>query len=166
MAADVSGITYFAPIVAFLLVFLVSALLFLKVKILGDNKWMAIFVSLLIAALFVSFGSVRRYIEVVTPWFAVFLISLFFILMLVAFSGKVPEGFQKGIGVIFVLGLLATFVISGIYIFSDQLGFWLPGSIESGDNVLYEWLASPPILGAIILIILTIGVSWVLVKKG
>lgn len=166
MAADLSGVTYFAPIVAFLLVFLVCALLFLKVKILGDNKWMAIFVSLLIAALFVSFGSVRRYIEVVTPWFAVFLISLFFILMLVSFSGKVPEGFQKGIGILFVLGMLAAFVISGVMIFSNQLGFWLPGSIESVDNPFYEWISSPPILGAFILIILTVAVSWVLVKKG
>lgn len=166
MAADLSGVTYFAPLAAFLLVFLVCALLFLKVKLLGDNKWMALFVSLLIAALFVSFGSVRRYIEVITPWFAVFLISLFFILMLVSFSGKVPEGFQKGVGILFVLGMLAAFIISGVMIFSDRVGFWLPGSIESFDNPLYEWLSSPPILGAIILILLIIGVSWVLVKKG
>ncbi len=168
MAADLSGVTYFAPIVAFLIVFLVCALLFLKVKILGDNKWMAIFVSLLIAALFVSFGSVRRYVEVVTPWFAVFMISLFFILMIVAFSfqGKIPEGFQKGLGLLFVLGLLAAFIISGVTIFSSELGFWLPGSIESFDNPLYAWISSPPILGAIILIVLTAAVSWVLVKKG
>lgn len=164
--ADVSAVTYFAPIAAFLLVFLICALVFLKIKIVGENKWMAIFVSLLIAALFVSFGSVRRYVEVVTPWFAVFIISLFFILMITAFSGNVPEGFQKGVGILFVLGLLAAFVISGIFIFSDQLGPWLPGSVEATGNPLYGWLSSPPVIGAIILIILTIGVSWVLIKKG
>ena len=164
MAADISALTYFAPIAAFLLVFLVSALVFLKVKILGENKWMALFVSLLIASLFVSFGSVRRYIEVVAPWFAVFLVSLFFILMLTMFSGKVPEGLHKGIGVIFVLGLLAAFIISGIAIFSDKIGFWLPGTLESTDNLFFEWLFSPPVLGAGLLIILTVIVSWVLIK--
>lgn len=164
--ADISSVTYFAPIAAFLLVFLICALVFLRVKIVAENKWMAIFVSLLIAALFVSFGSVRRYVEVIVPWFAIFLISLFFILMITVFSGKVPEGFQKGIGIIFVLGLLAAFIISGITIFSNELGPWLPGSIESTGNPFYSWIASPPVLGALILIVLTIGVSWVLIKKG
>lgn len=164
MAADVSSITYFAPIVAFLLVFLISTLVFFKLKLLSDNKWMAIFVSFLIAVLFVSFAGVRRYIEVIVPWFAVFLISLVFIVILISFSGKVPEGLQKGLGIVFVLGLLAAFVISGIMIFSDQLAPWLPGSIESMGNPVYDWLFSGPVFGAIILIILTIGVSRVLVK--
>lgn len=164
MVADVSFLTYFAPIAAFLLVFLVCALVFLKLKVLGDNKFMAVFVSLLIAALFVSFGSVRRYVEVITPWFAVLLISLFFLLMLIGLSGKVPEGFQKGIGVILVLGFLAAFVISGIMVFSNELGPWLPGSIESVGNPFYDWLFTPPVMGAVILIVLASLVSWVLIK--
>lgn len=166
MVVDISAVSYLAPLAAFLLVFLVCVLLLLKVKLLGDNKWMAIFVSILIAVLFVSFANVRHYVEVITPWFAVLLISLFFILLLVSFSfsGKVPEGFQKGLGLLFVVALLAAFIVSGIVVFSYELGPWLPGSIESSGNPLYEWISSPQVLGAILLIILTAAVSWVLIK--
>lgn len=166
MPVDVSFVTYFAPIAAFFLVFLVCALLLLKTKILGESKWMALFLSLLIAALFVSFAGVRRYIELIVPWFAVFLLSLFFILLLTLFSGKIPEGLQKGVGVLFIIGLLGAFIISGIVVFSDQLGPWLPGSIESYGNPVYDWLFAPSVLGALLLVILTIAVSWVLLKKS
>ena len=54
MVADVSAITYFAPIAAFLVVFLVAFAILHKSRLLGDLKWVNLFVSLVLAALFIS----------------------------------------------------------------------------------------------------------------
>ena len=42
MAVDLSGITLIAPIIAYLLVFLVSAAILFKTEVLGENRWVQI----------------------------------------------------------------------------------------------------------------------------
>jgi hypothetical protein len=163
MAADVSAVTYFAPIAAFLVVFLVSFAVFHKFKLLGESKWLNLFVSLIVAVLFISVASLRLYVQVITPWFGALLVSLFFMLVLLNFSGgKEAPGWLRGF---FVIGALLIFLISGIVIFSDSLAPWLPGTPESFGNPFTSWLYSPPVIGAVILIVIAAAVSWALIKK-
>ena len=79
MAVDISGIAYFAPIFAFLLVFAVVFAVLWKLKIIGESKWGILFVSFLIATIFISAAGVKDYVLSVTPWFAILILSLFFI---------------------------------------------------------------------------------------
>ena len=65
MAADLSAITYFAPIAAFLLVFIVIFAVLIKTRLLGTNKWMLIFLAFLIASIFISVAGARQYIQTI-----------------------------------------------------------------------------------------------------
>lgn len=161
---DVSAITYFAPILAFFVVFLVVFAVLYKSKIIGESKWVILFVSFVIASLFISAAGVRRYVEVVTPWFGALLVSLFFLLVLIGLVGGKAESLQGGLRTFFVIVGILIFLISGVVVFSDTLAPWLPGSAESYGNPVSYWLYSPPAIGALLLLIITAAVSWVLMK--
>lgn len=162
--ADVSSITYFAPIAAFFVVFLVVFAVLHKAKILGESKWLNLFASFIVAALFISAAGVRRYVEVITPWFGALIVSLFFILILMGFVGVKSDGFNKGLGIFFLIAAVLAFLISGVVVFSGSLAQWLPGTPESLGNPVADVLYSPPVIGGLVLVVLTALVSWVLVK--
>jgi hypothetical protein len=167
MAVDISALSYFAPIFSFLLVFVVIFAVLAKTKIIGESKFVQLFVSFLIATMFVVVGSVREYVLTITPWIAVFIVSAAFILALTGFLG-VGESVKKGIGVVFVIALAIMFLISGIVVFSGVVAPYLPGSSASGgsQNILQftEWLWSGKVMGAVLVLIIAGIVSWVLVK--
>ncbi|MBI3334585.1 hypothetical protein HYZ97_03800 [Candidatus Pacearchaeota archaeon] len=168
MPVDLSATTYFLPLVSFLLVFLVSFVVLLKTKIV-ENKWVQLFISFLLATLFVSIGGAREYVENVAPWFAVLIISLFFMLLLIGFVGKPLENLPKGVGIFFVVILFIVFIISGLLVFSSSIVPYLPGNVgyEGGSPeavAFFDWLYSPRVGGAILLVIVSALVSWVLVK--
>lgn len=164
MAADVSAITYFAPLMAFFVVFIVIFAVLYKSKLLGDSKWVALFISFVVSSLFVSAAGVRRYVEVITPWFGALLVSLFFLLVLIAFVGGKSDNFHTGLKWVFLVVGLIVFLISGIVVFSDTLGEYLPGHAAYSGNLFTDWLYSPPVVGAILLLAITAIVCWVLVK--
>jgi hypothetical protein len=164
MVADVSAITYFAPIAAFLVVFLVAFAILYKSELLGkEAKWLTLFVSLVIAALFISIASVRIYVQTITPWFGALLVSLFFVLILMGAIGGADKthGFLRWF---FLIAALLIFLISGIVVFSGTLAPWLPGTPESFGNPVSSWLYSAPVIGAVILIVIAGAVSWALIK--
>jgi len=152
--ADLSLIQNYLPILSFLLVFTIVFAVLAKYKILGESKFVNLFVSFLTSTIFISLTSAREYVVSITPWFAVFIVVSLFILALVGFSGKVPEGFTKGLGIILVIALLVVFLISAYNTFSS-----VP-FVES----LSEWISKPRIYGALILLGLSAIVSWVLIK--
>ena len=159
---DVSFVTYFAPILAFFVVFLVVFAVLHKSEVLGKSKWVSLFASFVIASLFISAASARRYVETLAPWFGALLVSLFFLLVIIGlFGGKIGD--FKGLRIFFVIAALAIFLISGIVVFSDSLGEYLPGASYVGTP-LTNWLYSPAVVGAVLLLALTAVVSWVLVK--
>jgi hypothetical protein len=164
MPTDLTFIGFFAPILAFLIVFIVCFAIMAKMKF---GHWgVHLFISFAIAALFVASAATTEYIVNVVPWFAVLLVGLFLILMLTGFVG---EGFGKGLSITFVVLLGLVFLIVGWFLFSSVVGAYVPGSPNygSGDPVVggfFEWLYSPRIGGAILLIIVSALVSWVLVK--
>ena len=76
---------------------------------------------------------------------------------------------HKWIGGTFVVLLLIAFLISFIFVFSNYFSPYVPGpGYGDGGNpeVLYftDWLFSPRVFGAILLVGIGALVSWVLVK--
>jgi hypothetical protein len=168
-AADLSGISFFVPIAAFLIVFIVVFLVLKKTKLLGEHDWVLLFISFLMAIIFVSVAGARQYIQTIVPWFAVLIISLVFLLLIVGFVGKPTEFLTKGIGIAFVIFLALVFLITGFFIYSSALAHYLPGpGFGTGDNLeatmFLDWVYTPRVGGAILLIIISAGVSWILVK--
>lgn len=166
MVADVSALNYFAPIAAFLLVFVVVFAVLYKLKLVGESKWVQLFISLLIASIFVSAAGTKDYVLTVIPWIAVLIVSLFFILLLTGFIGEGAK-MGKGLGIAILIILALIFLVSAFVVFNDVLLF--PGSQISEDTpigslVFFDWLYSERVLGAIILIIASAIVTWVLVK--
>lgn len=170
MVVDVSGISYFAPILAFLIVFIILFALLNKTKLIGENAFFQIFVSFVIATVFVSAAGVREYVLTITPWFALLVVSLFFILFVIGFVGKPVEGMAKGIGIFFVIVLIIIFLVSGFVVFSDFIVPYLPGGTgEGADPALFrlsnEFYTSR-VFGAVLLLGIGIFVSWILSRSG
>ncbi len=168
MPADISAITYFAPILSFLMVFVLMFALLAKTKILGEEKFIQLFISFLIATIFITAASVRQLVLDVVPWFAVFVVALFFILALAGFIGK-GTLIGKGVGWIFIVLIVSLFVISGIKIFSTTFTSYLPGpsyGLGGNSGMLYftDFIYSARFLGAALLLGVAALVSWVLVK--
>jgi hypothetical protein len=170
MAADLTGISYFAPIAAFLLVFLVSFAIFHKTTLLGESKWLNLFVSLVISSLFISFAGAGTYVQTIVPWVAIALVCLVFLLALTGFVGKDVQFMNKGIGIAFVVILGIIFLVSAFFVFSEVFIKYIPGptfgyGASANERYFLSWLYSPRIGGAIILIVISAIVSWILVKK-
>ena len=166
--ADVSAIGFLAPVLVFLIVTIVLTALLKKTKILGENIWVSIFISLFIAAIFVAFDSLRELLLSVIPWFAVLLIALFFILILTTFacSDGVPKKFLLWF---FLIGIIVVFLVAGIKVFGGSISSYVPGPYYGYNAnpqlfLFFDWFYSPQILGAFWLIVAAITVSWVLIK--
>lgn len=152
---DLSAIQTFAPILAFLLVFTVVFAILAKTKILGESKFVNLLVSFITATLFVAVTSVRDYVVQITPWFAVFMVALFFILLLAGFHGKIPEGLTKGVGVIAIVGLLLLFLVSAFFTFSS----------DPFVERVTDWVTRPRVYGALLLLVASAIVSFILTRK-
>lgn len=162
MAVDISGLGYLLPIWSFLLVFIISFAVLVSTKIVGDNKFWLVFVSFVLATLFITAAQARTYVESTAPWAIVMLMVAFFILLITGFIGdkaKVIHGFL-GIGLVVVLLLI--FLFSALNMFSDTLWEYTPGG--SLSNPFLAWIYSGPVAGVIILLIVCALVGWVLVK--
>jgi len=171
MVADISGISYFLPIITFLIVFVVIFALLAKTKILGESLFVQLFVSFLLSTVFISASAPRDYVQAIIPWFAVVLISLFVLMMIIGFaSGKSAEGMNKTLGMISVVLLAIVLAVSAYFAFSGYISPYLPGSSSAGANpeVLQftSWIYSSRVAGAILLMVAAAIVSWVLVKTA
>jgi len=167
---DISFINYFAPILAFLLVTIVIAAILIKTKLLGDNKWVQVFVALFIASIFVSVAGARQYVLNIVPWVAVLIVALLLVFLIVGFVGKPLADMHKGIGVVFLILFGIVFVVAGFFVFSEVLVKYIPGpsyGVGASPEGLYftNWLYSPRVMGAIVLVVLSAIVAWVLVKE-
>jgi hypothetical protein len=173
VAADVSSFTYFAPVLTFLAVFGIMVAVLHKTKLLGDKIPINIFVSFVIASIFITAGSVSQLVLDVIPWFAVLLIALFLILILVGFMEKTDAVMGKGMAWIFVVLLIFIFIVSGVKVFSNSLAPYLPTAtyddVSKGSPGLigfFSWLYSPQVKGFFLLIGVAALVTWILVRKG
>lgn len=174
MAADVSSFVYFSPVLVFLAVFGIMVALLHKTKLLWDNVPLNIFVSLVIATIFITASSAAEVLLNVVPWFAVLIIALFLIMALVGFMGKSAEGVMgKGFAWVFIILLILVFMVSGIKVFSNSLAPYWPTAtyddVSSGDPNLvsfFSWLYSPKVRGFFLIVITAAIVTWLMVRKG
>ena len=152
---DLSLIQAYLPILSFLLVFTVLFAVLAKYKLLGENKFTNLFVSFIVATIFVSLTSAREYVISITPWFAVFIIVSLFLFALTGFIGNVPDWMSKGMSSALVVGLLIVFLVSAYFSFSSA------PLVES----IKGWVSKPRIYGALLVLGLSAVVSWVLIKS-
>lgn len=168
MAIDTSGIAYFLPLLAFLLVFIVSFAVIYKTKI-TEVLFLQLAISILIATIFVTAVGATNLVLNIVPWFAVLVVCLFMILMLTGFIGDDIKFVRKPIGVIVLILLGIIFLVSALFVFSAGLGPYLPGSNAPGGDpdVLFftDWLYSPGISGAILVFGVGLIVAWWLVRS-
>ena len=162
MVVDISGLGYLLPIWSFLLVFIISFAVMVSTKIVGENKFWLVFVSFVLATLFITAAGAREYVETTAPWAIVMLIVGFFILMITGFLGGKAKEMQGAVGIGLVIVLLLIFLFAALNMFSDQLWQYTPGG--SSMNPFLSWLYSGPVAGIIILLAVCALVGWVLVK--
>jgi hypothetical protein len=154
---DITGITYFMPIFIFLFVFIIIFAILNKVKILGDNNFAHVLMSFIIAIIFATTTNTRQYIETVTPWVVVFVVSIFFILIVIAISQQKFELFFKpGAVWVIIIALLLIFLVSANQVFSNLLLFENFKTVVNTDARL---------TGGVLLIAVAAIVSWILTKK-
>lgn len=153
---DLSFLDPILPLVLFFLIFTIVYAVLAKTKILGDSKFVQLFIAFLVSTLFITFAGVRTYILTVTPWFAVFLVLFIFIAAMIGFSGNIPKGLSSGIGIAFVVAMLLLFLVSAYFVFSAV------GPIVK----LADWFSSPKVYSSLLLLALGALISWLLVKFG
>lgn len=163
MAADITFYTWFMPIFGFLFVFVIMYALLAKIKILGDNKAVNIFISLVIAIIFATVSSIRQYVQTVTPWFAVLIIALFFILMIIGFTNSLDKFPKQALTWVAIIVLIIIFLVSAIKVFGSAVTQYLPG--YPGDSPVKSFIFSDQFLGAFLLLVVAAVVTWVLTRK-
>ena len=168
MPINITGIYFFMPVFSFLFVFVVVYAILTKTKVLGEQK-VNLLISFVMAIIFMNFSSMQLYVETMLPWFVVFVICLFLVLVIMAFSTKdVGKMMTPAFAWVMVAILVVIFLISAIKVFNPV--FHPEYGITSGD--------SPQIIGqvrsmfdnqtsgSVLLLIVAAVVTWVLVRKG
>jgi len=153
MAVDVSGFESLLPIFGFLLIFIVVYASLNKTKILGESEFVQLFTAFLVSIIFILAVQPRDYILNIIPWFAILIIVMFLILAFTGFVGGL-EGWGKGIGKGLVVVMLIIFLIIAYFVFSLVIS---PIISEIGNY--------PKVVGAVVLLVISAVVSWVLVKS-
>jgi hypothetical protein len=156
--ASISAIGYFMPIFAFLLVFIVIYAILVKTKVLGESPAVMLFISFILSSFFIVEASLVEFNQFSSAWFGTIVVSLFFLVIVLAFIPdiKLGEFFGKGnwFAWVLLIGMLLFFVFSSAYVFNwvvnwDMINNWL------GDG----WF------GFVLLLAIAAIVSWVLTKK-
>ncbi|MEK6935774.1 MAG: hypothetical protein AABW67_03225 [Nanoarchaeota archaeon] len=171
MPIDISGLSFFMPVFSFLLVFLIVYAILAKTKIVGDNNFIHFLISFIIAIIFLSFSSMRLYVETITPWFVVMIVIVFFVLLVAGFSTKAWDKIMTPAFAWTVIGILILiFLIAAIKVFNPVLHPDLV--ITTGGNgdtsfvqQLADFFGSTKFGGSLLLIVVAIIVSWVITKK-
>jgi len=159
MVAEVSlsAVSYFLPILAFLLVFIVIYALLKKTGVLGGTESVMLFVSFILASFFVVEASLVEFVEFSSAWFGVIVIGVFFLIAVLGFIPvKEPFAFlsNKNWFSWLILGLIvAFFIISSAYVFNWTINWDLI------DGKYSDWW------GMILLLVVALVVSFTVTKK-
>src|SRR5262245_50359550 len=132
MAVDISFITYFLPLLTYLVVFLIVYAVSKKAD-LFKGEFMHLFVSFIVATVFVSAAGPRAYVASIVPWFAVLIIAFFLILVMLKGFIKFEE-WDKGLPKAFGVILIILFVVTGLVVFSSYFSSYLPWNSAAGAD--------------------------------
>ncbi len=155
MVVSLSPLLTVMPILAFLFVFILIYALLIKTGFLGDNKFVALFLSLIIAVFFIVNAQLVDFVKMNVSWAVVFIVCLVMIMLFVGMAGKdslkIIEG-NKGVAWVLVAILIITFVVSSSYIFNWALNW----------DLIKSWF-DEPWFGTGLLIIIAFFVARVLI---
>jgi hypothetical protein len=158
MVVSLAAINTIMPVISFLFIFILIYALLVKTKILGgDNNWVPLFLSLIIASFFIVNVDLVEFTKMNVSWFVVFIVCLFMILLMLSFVGEDALKFftkEKSFAGVLVAIVVIMFVVSSSYTFNWAISF---DTVDAWFN--NDWA------GMIILIVLAGFVSWVLTKK-
>ncbi len=158
VAIDLTGISSFIPVFGFLLIFVVTYALLGKTQALGENKFVHIFVSFAISIIFLVSANAVNYVKIIAPWFAAFIVSLLFIVLLVGLIKKdIDTFFNPRFAWVLVAALIIVFIVSAIFVFGDLLSKYFAGP--------KTFLMQPQIIGIIVLLGITVFAAWLLTRK-
>jgi hypothetical protein len=152
MVASVSAIGYFLPIFAFLFVFVVAYAMLKKTEVLGDNDFVALLISFILASFFIVQASLVEFVQFTTGWFGVGIIGLFFLMVMIAFlPGDSPKIFfeKKWFGWVIFGIMIIFFIVSAGYVFETAINWAL----------IKGWLATDW-FGMILLLVIGGIVAW------
>jgi len=156
MAASLTGLNFFIPIAAFLLVFLIVYAILAKTKILGENFFIHILISFVLAIFFIMQVSLVDFVQFSSAWFVVFLVCIFLILVLIGLTHgniEVIAG-NKWVAWILIAGLIVFFIISSAHVFN-----WAVAWDKVWSWFYTEWFSM------ILLFVIAGIVAWVLARK-
>jgi len=158
MVVSLAAINTIMPVISFLFIFILIYALLVKTKILGgDNNWVPLFLSLIIASFFIVNVDLVEFTKMNVSWFVVFIVCLFMILMMLSFVGPQATEFftkSKGFAGVLVALVIVLFAVSASYTFNWAINFDLIQSWFDKD-----WF------GMVVLIVIAGAVSFVLTKK-
>ena len=161
MAIVTSAVGFFLPIFAFLLVFVVVYAMLVKSKVLGENQFIMLFVSFILASFFIVQTNSIEFIRFTSAWTSVIAIAVFLIVIMMALiPGKVDDDTMNkinkpGIAVLVVIVMIIMFVVSAGYVFDLAVNFDAIGGFLSKD-----WV------GGILLVVIALIVSWRIKKDA
>ncbi|MEM4625426.1 MAG: hypothetical protein QXJ28_01505 [Candidatus Pacearchaeota archaeon] len=166
---DFSGLAYFASIFGFVFVWVLMFAILIKTKILGDNAFINSIIALIFALVFISFSPGVVYVQTIIPWFAILIISIFFMMLIIGFSQKEVDKFMKPwMSWVFILVLLIIFLFSAVKVFNPFLAPYLPGSPDKGGDPnlikLKNFIYSESFLGAALLLFIALIIFRILTK--
>jgi hypothetical protein len=153
--ASLVSLNYFLPIISFLFVFILVYALLAKTKILGENNFVHLMISFILAVFFIVNVSLVDFVNFSSAWIIVFLVVVFFMMVLIAFThGKVDVIMKPWVAWLLVIVLIVVFVISSAYTFN-----WAVNWERIWDWFYTDWF------GFVLLLVVAGAASWVLTKK-
>ena len=165
---NVTAVSYFLPIISFLLVWILVYAVLAKTEVI-KSQWLQIFSSLLVATLFITAVGARDYIKYVGAWMAMLIVSMIFLLMILGMFGRDLTKFTNGAGISFAIVALLIFIVSAIVVYSSYIGPYLPWGDgvgnSSGPGQFAGWLYSSRVLGAVLLLVVSGIVAFILAKS-
>lgn len=155
--ASIAGISYFLPILSFLLVFVLVYALLKKTEVLGDNDGINLLISFILAVFFIVEASFVDFVNFSTAWAVVFIVCVFLIMLLIGFVGKDALGTitgNKAVAWVLLAGIIIFFIISSAYTFN-----WAVNWQQVTDWAYTDWF------GMVLLLVVAGVVSWVIAHK-
>ena len=166
MAIDISGLNFFMPVFSFLFVFVIVYVLLARFKVVVESKFANVLISFIIAIIFMSFSSLKLYVQTIIPWFVVLLVIVFLVLLMGLFTSKdwVPKSWFAWIVIII---LIIIFLISAIKVFNPVFNPDLGITSGQGTSMLEQLggYFKGGFLGSLLLLVIAGIVAWVITRK-